>query len=154
MTAGERPELCVGGVAVQDGRLLLVRRAHGEAAGRWAVPGGRVERGETMAEAVVRELMEETGLEVLPLAPIGWVERIGERHHYVIFDFRVEVRSRGPAVAGDDAAEAQWVPLDQLGAVNLVDGMADFLAEHGVLGEVAGMSSTGDDQHHVHMRAK
>ena len=57
-----RPEVAVGAIAVDAGRLLLVRRGHGPAAGLWSVPGGRVEPGEMLVEAVVRELAEETGL--------------------------------------------------------------------------------------------
>ena len=60
-----RPELCVGAIAVEGGRLLLIRRGRGPAQGRWSVPGGRLERGETLAEAVVREVAEETGLEAV-----------------------------------------------------------------------------------------
>ncbi|MHB1912084.1 MAG: NUDIX domain-containing protein, partial [Acidimicrobiales bacterium] len=60
-----RPEVCVGAVVVDDDRLLLIRRGHGPAAGEWSVPGGRVEAGETLAEAVVREVLEETGLEIV-----------------------------------------------------------------------------------------
>ena len=58
-----RPEVCVGAIAVRDGCVRLVRRGHGPAAGQWSVPGGRVEWGETLAGAVVREVAEETGLE-------------------------------------------------------------------------------------------
>ena len=59
----ERPLVCVGAIALDGDRLLLVRRGQSLAAGRWSIPGGRVEPGETLAEAVVREVAEETGLE-------------------------------------------------------------------------------------------
>lgn len=98
------------------------------------MPGGRVEAGETVGEAVVRELAEETGLEGLCGPLLGWVERIGDDHHYVILDFVVEVMDAVDPVAGDDAAEAAWVPLEQVAEMtNLVDGLAEFLHEHGVL---------------------
>ncbi|MHB1924807.1 MAG: NUDIX domain-containing protein, partial [Acidimicrobiales bacterium] len=83
-----RPEICVGAVVVDDERLLMIRRGHGPAAGEWSVPGGRVEVGETLAEAVVREVMEETGLEVVCDDLLGWVERISDEDHFVILDFR------------------------------------------------------------------
>lgn len=127
------PEVCVGVVAVDNERLLLVRRGRGPAAGEWSVPGGRVETGETLAEAVVRELAEETGLEGVCGELVGWVERIDADHHYVILDFRVEVLEGGDPVAGDDAAEATWVPLPQVAELSLVEGLAEFLHEHGIL---------------------
>ncbi len=129
----ERPELCVGAVVVHDGSLLLVRRGHGPAAGEWSVPGGRLERGETVAEAVVREVREETGLECVCGELLGWVERIGDDHHFVILDHVATVLEHGEPVAGDDAAEVRWVPLDELIELRLVDGLAEFLHEHGVL---------------------
>lgn len=128
-----RPEVCVGAVAVLDGRLLLVRRGHGPAAGEWSVPGGRVEAGELLAEAVVRELREETGLEGVCGALVGWVERLGDDHHFVILDFDVTVLDDAEPVAGDDAAEAAWVALEEVGGLRLVDGLAEFLHEHGYL---------------------
>jgi ADP-ribose pyrophosphatase YjhB (NUDIX family) len=93
-----------------------------------------VETGETVAEAVRRELAEETGLEGTPGRLLGWVEVIGEGHHFVILDFVVEVGTRAEPVAGDDAADAAWVPLGQVAALPLVDGLAAFLQQHGVLG--------------------
>jgi 8-oxo-dGTP diphosphatase len=129
----ERPQICVGAVAVDDEHLLLVRRGHGPAAGEWSVPGGRVEAGETLAEAVVRELAEETGVEGVCGPLIGWVERMGDDHHFVILDFAVTVLERTDPVAGDDATEAAWVPLDQVAEMRLVDGLAEFLHEHGIL---------------------
>ena len=128
------PQVCVGAVVVDDGRLLLIRRGHGPAAGAWSVPGGRVEAGETVGEAVVRELAEETGLEGLCGSLLGWVERIDEEHHYVILDFVVDVLDPVDPVAGDDAMEAAWVALHEVGEMaNLVEGLAEFLHEHGVL---------------------
>lgn len=132
-----RPEVCVGAIAVDDDRLLLIRRGHGPGAGSWSVPGGRVEAGETLAAAVVRELAEETGLDGVCEALVGWVERIGEAYHYVIFDFRVTVLDPTGPVAGDDAAEAAWVPVDAVTHLNLVEGLAEFLHEHGILDVIA-----------------
>jgi 8-oxo-dGTP diphosphatase len=128
------PQVCVGAVVVDDGRLLLIRRGRGPAEGSWSVPGGRVEAGETVGEAVVRELAEETGLEGLCGPMLGWVERIGDDHHFVILDFVVDVLEPGDPVAGDDAIEVAWVPLHEVAEMaNLVDGLAEFLHEHGVL---------------------
>ncbi len=134
-----RPEVCVGAVAVVEDRLLLVRRGHGPAAGEWSLPGGRVEGGETLAEAVVRELAEETGLEAVCEDLVGWVERIGDDHHFVIFDFLVTVLD-GPdtePAAGSDAAEAAWVALDDVAHLRLTDGLAEFLHDHGILPVIA-----------------
>ena len=130
-----RPEVCVGAIAVAAERLLLVRRGHGPGAGEWSVPGGRVEAGETLAEAVVRELAEETGVEGVCDQLVGWVERIGPTSHYVILDFAVTVLvdPDTPPRAGGDATEAAWVPLDEVAYLTLVDGLAEFLHEHGIL---------------------
>ena len=128
-----RPEVCVGAVATDDGCLLLIRRGHGPAAGEWSIPGGRVNAGETLAEAVVRELAEETGVEAVCDSLVGWVERIGDGYHYVIFDFLVTILSGDPPVAGDDAAEARWIPLDQVAELRLVEGLAEFLHDNGII---------------------
>lgn len=129
----------MGAVAVVDGRLLLIRRGHGPAAGEWSLPGGRVEGGETLAEAVVRELAEETGLEAVCDDLVGWVERIGDDHHFVIFDFLVTVLDgldTGPT-AGADAAEAAWVSLDEVAHLHLTEGLAEFLHDHGIVPVIA-----------------
>ncbi len=146
MTAADRdgaavrgPVLAVGAVVVLDGSLLLIRRGHGPAAGAWSVPGGRVEAGELLAEAVVRELREETGLDGVCGPLLGWVERFYDEDgsdgpgHFVIMDFEAIVLDGEEPVAGDDAAEVRWVPLHEVAELALVEGLAEFLHEHGVL---------------------
>lgn len=97
-----------------------------------------MQSGETLAEAVVREVAEETALEVVVERFLGWVERIHlPDFHYVIADFAVTPLSIRGMQAGDDAAEARWVPLDEVTDLDLVDGLAEFLAEHGILSLLA-----------------
>ena len=123
----------MGAVVVDAGRLLLVRRGRGPAVGMWSVPGGRVERGETVAEAVVRELAEETGVEGVCEGLLGWVERMGAGHHFVILDFWVRALAGAEPTPGDDATEAAWVPLEEVARLPLVEGLHEFLSDHGVL---------------------
>ncbi len=123
----------MGAIAVFDEAILLVRRGRGPAQGTWSVPGGRVETGESLAEAVVRELAEETGLTGVCESLVGWAERIGPDYHYVILDFSVTILSDEDPVAGDDAAEARWVPLYEVADLTLADGLAEFLHDHGIL---------------------
>jgi len=128
-----RAEVCVGAIAIVDQRILLVRRGRGPALGTWSVPGGRVEAGETVIEAVLRELREETGLSGACESLVGWAERIGDDYHYVILDFCVTVVDRSEPVGGDDAAEARWVPLVEVSRLELADGLEGFLRDHGIL---------------------
>lgn len=131
------PQLSVGAIVVHDDRILLVRRGRGVAAGTWSVPGGRVEHGELLAEATVRELREETGLEGVCGRLLGLVERFIEGEHHVILDHEVTLLepSTTPS-AGDDAAEVAWVPLHEVADWNLVEGLAEFLHDHGILATI------------------
>ncbi len=133
----ESPEICVGAVTIVDGSLLLVERGQGPGQGMWSLPGGRVRLGETLAEAVIRELREETGVEGLCGSLLGWVEWLDDDHHFVILDFIVDVLDPVDLVAGDDAVNARWVPLNEVSEWNLVEGLVEFLHEHGVLDVIA-----------------
>lgn len=108
-------QLAVGAIiADATGRLLLVRRGRAPARGLWSVPGGRVEPGEGLAEALVREVLEETGLHIAPVREVGIVERDAPGGGtFVIHDWTATVL-RGEARAGDDATDLAWVSRAQL----------------------------------------
>ena len=131
--AAPRPTVAVGGIAVVDGALLLVQRARPPQVGHWTVPGGRMEPGESVAQAVERELWEETALKVRCGALVGFTERRGPDYHYVILDFRVTPIGAAIPRAGSDAAAVAWVALDEVRGLNLVDGLEEFLVGHGVM---------------------
>jgi 8-oxo-dGTP diphosphatase len=126
---------CVGAVIKDDrGRLLLIKRGHDPGAGLWSLPGGRVEPGETDAEALVREMREETGLVVRPGRLLGSVRRpYGDGDVVDIRDYTATVIG-GTLNAGDDAAEARWVDGADFGGLPLTEGLAEILASWGVLG--------------------
>ena len=129
-----RPEVAVGGVAVADGRLLLVKRGRGVAAGRWSLPGGRLEPGESLVEAVARELAEETGIAVEVGALCGIAERRGPGYHYVICNHWVRVPGgTADPIAGDDAEDAAWFDAERLAASATVPRLLEWLEVHGVV---------------------
>lgn len=127
------PTVAVGAVCVRGERLLLVRRGRPPGRGRWSLPGGRLDPGETLKRAVARELSEETGLRgrVGPLC--GVAERVAEGYHHVILDYWVEVAADAAATAASDAAAVRWVARAELDTLELVDQLLPWLTEHGVL---------------------
>ena len=129
----QTPVVAVGAIARQRDDLLLIRRKYGPGAGEWSIPGGRVKTGEPLAAAVVRELHEETGLEGVCGAFVGWGERITAEHHFVILDFEVELLDDSDPIAGDDASEARWVAVYDVAELRLVDGLAEFLHDHDII---------------------
>jgi 8-oxo-dGTP diphosphatase len=126
---------CVGAV-IKDGqgRLLLIKRGHEPGAGLWSLPGGRIEAGETDAEALVREMLEETGLTVEPGRLIGSVRRPGRDGDVIdIRDYAATVIA-GTLRAGDDAADARWVSVADLGSLAVTEGLIEALTAWRVLG--------------------
>jgi ADP-ribose pyrophosphatase YjhB (NUDIX family) len=113
------PVVGVGAVIVRDGRALIVRRGHEPRKGEWSLPGGLVNLGESLADAVRREVKEETGLEVELGPVIETFDRVHRddqgriRYHFVIVDF-VCWSPGGDAVAGSDAEAAAWVAADEI----------------------------------------
>lgn len=116
------------------GRLLLIERGHEPEAGRWSLPGGRVEPGESDQQALVREVREETGLEVTPGPLAGAVERPGPGGTVLdIRDYAANVTG-GSLAPGDDAAGARWASCPGLDGLPLTRGLATALTAWGVLG--------------------
>jgi 8-oxo-dGTP diphosphatase len=126
---------CVGAIVLDsDRRLLLVLRANPPAQGLWSIPGGRVEPGETAHDAVVRELLEETGLAGRVVREVGSVKREAPAGGtYVIRDFLLAVEDVESLHAGDDAADAAWFTRDDLAALGTSPGLVDALGDWGVL---------------------
>jgi 8-oxo-dGTP diphosphatase len=126
----------VGAVVTDgEGRLLMIKRGHEPGAGLWSIPGGRIEPGETDTEALVREMLEETGLTVQVGALIGSVQRPGL--HGAVIDIRDYAATviGGTLRPGDDAADARWVDMAEMGSLEITDGLIEALTSWGVLGQ-------------------
>jgi 8-oxo-dGTP diphosphatase len=126
------PILGASAVIVADGAILLVQRGHEPQLGRWSVPGGRVEPGETLAGAAAREAYEETGLEVRIGAELWDLTITDGDRTYEVHDFAATVTG-GSLRAGDDAADVRWIPLDELDQWPLTEDLLGYLTRGGIL---------------------
>jgi len=123
----ERPILGVGAIIEDRGRVLMVERGQEPLKGVWSLPGGGVEVGERLEDAIRREVREETGLEVEPVSIAEIFERImpdaGGRpeYHYVLIDYLCKVTG-GELSAASDASRAVWVPREELAAYRITEG--------------------------------
>lgn len=114
----------------QQRRLLVVRRGQEPAQGLWSIPGGRLEAGESLPEAVRREVREETGVAVEVGELAGVVQRPGrEGTTYLIHDFHCQLVGPAVPVAGDDADDARWVSLADLRSLPTTPGLLEALLE-------------------------
>lgn len=130
----DSPVVGVGGVVIEDGRALLIRRGSEPLRGQWSIPGGMLELGESLQAGVARELLEETGLEVRVLDLIEVFDRIypqepgnsnhdpaqRPRYHYVIVDYLCE-RLSGEARAGSDVTDVAYAREDELANYHLTE---------------------------------
>ncbi len=108
----ERPLVAVGAVIMDNNSVLLVRRKNPPGEQTWAIPGGKVEYGETLEMAIKREIKEETGLEIKVEEPLAIVEIISEGFHYVIIDFKAKIE-RGKVSPSSDALDARFFNVDE-----------------------------------------
>jgi len=128
----DRPLVGVGAIILEGDRVVLVRRGHAPLLGDWSIPGGVLELGETLREAVVREVREETGLTVAPGELLGVYDRLVRdehgrpRYHYVLIDFLCRKIS-GELQAADDAEEVRWFSREELTEVSLAPDTQDVI---------------------------
>jgi 8-oxo-dGTP diphosphatase len=128
-----RPYLAVSAAIFRDGRVLIVRRAAPPVHGLYTLPGGGVELGETLVEAVTREVREETGLEIEPHSLAGYRQLIARdgsgriERHFVILPFAARWLA-GEIALNDELAEGRWLKPDALSGLKTTDGLADIVA--------------------------
>jgi 8-oxo-dGTP diphosphatase len=130
----ETPLVGVGAIIIEEGRVVLVKRGHPPLEGKWSIPGGVLEVGETLRKAVVREALEETGLAVEPGELLGVFERVlpdeqgRMKYHYVLIDFLCR-RVAGELEAGDDASEVRWFRQEELTPLDLARETEDVIVK-------------------------
>ncbi len=128
----QRPFVGVGAIVVREDRVLLVKRAQEPLKGQWSLPGGLVELGETLHEAIAREVREETGLTVTVEALVEGVDRIyrdeqgSVQYHYCLFDYLCAAHS-GEAKAASDISAVAWTSLEELPAYGIAENTAQVI---------------------------
>jgi 8-oxo-dGTP diphosphatase len=132
MSPRPKPELAVSAAIFRDGNVLLVRRAGAPAKGFWTLPGGRVEVGERLVDAVTREVMEETGLTIDVIALAGYRESIlpdavGDRgRHFVILPFAARWIA-GDVTLNNELDDSRWLPIEAITDLQTTEGLLEIL---------------------------
>jgi 8-oxo-dGTP diphosphatase len=127
----KQPIIGVGAVIICNGKILLEKRKNDPGRGKWSIPGGLVELGETVGQTVIREVKEETGLEVEKPEHIDVVDNITRdrngdvKYHFVIIDFSVKLEG-GTLKAMSDAEELRWVTFDEVTKYDLTKTFREF----------------------------
>jgi ADP-ribose pyrophosphatase YjhB (NUDIX family) len=130
-----RPLVGVGALIFKDGKLLLIRRGAKPGQGRWSIPGGLVELGERVYDAVVREVKEECGLDVEVERLVDVFDSITRdekgriRYQFVVVNFLAKIKG-GNLKNADDVLEARWVPIDEVEKYNLTNSFRAFFKKH------------------------
>ena len=130
-----RPIVGVGAIIVHEGKILLEKRKSAPGKGKWSVPGGLVELGESIEQAVIREVKEETGLEVEEPRLIDVVDDVSldekgaVKYHFVIVDYVINVM-RGVPKAASDADELKWVPFGEVEEYDLTKSFRTFFRKN------------------------
>jgi ADP-ribose pyrophosphatase YjhB (NUDIX family) len=130
----DHPRVGVGAVVLSRGRVLMVRRGKPPAEGRWSLPGGLVELGETSVDAVRREVAEECGIKLRVAGLAGVLDRVTRdadgrvRYHWVLVDYLAFPETDDDTItAGDDAAEVRWVAIDEVERLQTTEGLMDMI---------------------------
>ena len=128
-----RPYLAVSAAVFRDGRVLIVRRGRAPAHGLYTLPGGGVELGETLEQAVVREIREETALEIEPVALVGFRQAIARdaagrvERHFVILPFAARFIG-GKISLNEELAAADWLAPEAIAGLKTTEGLAAIVA--------------------------
>ena len=130
-----RPIVGVGAIIIQNGKILLEKRKNDPGRGKWSIPGGLVELGESLEQTVIREVQEETGLvvdapELIDVVNQTTLDESGKvKYHFVIVDYVVKLKD-GTAIAASDAAELEWVLLDEVEQKDLIRSFRGFFEKN------------------------
>ena len=126
------PRVGVGAVILHEDKVLLVRRGQSPSYGKWSLPGGLVELGESTREAIAREIVEECGIAIRVVDVAGVIDRIVHddaarvRYHYVLVDYLAYPESLD-VVAGSDAGDAQWFEIERVAELDTTQGLLDMI---------------------------
>ena len=126
------PRVGVGAVILHEDKVLLVRRGQSPSFGKWSLPGGLVELGESTREAIAREIMEECGIGIRVVDVAGVLDRVVHddagrvRYHYVLVDYLAYPESLD-VVAGSDAGDAQWFDIERVAELDTTQGLLDMI---------------------------